>query len=300
MWNVCQRLIVYSRFYFNWFLFLTISLITPSFNFLCFNSIEYFSYLNMWLLYLWFLLMIMFLFIISSLLYHITLDFNDMLMEFFFSLFSIWFLLLIISPSLIILFNFNLILIVCFFIYCLGYQWAWSFNFSTILYFYFDSFIIIYYSYFYLFDFNRSVIFPLWSTFKLNIFSFDVIHCLGLYSFGIKIDGIPGRIHLASILRSIWAGEHKGFCFELCGQGHSSMLIAGIIIFGTLCLILNVRVHVLMLIKPVFWSFCSRLIAPRMILLVWLSVWIISRRLFRADCARNKGWIPEFWWSRTF
>lgn len=197
-----------------------------------FNSIEYFTYLNMWLLYLWYLLMIMFLLISSSLLYHITLDFNDTLMEFFFSLFSLWFLLLIVSPSLIILLDFDLILISCFLIYCLGYQWAWTFNFSTIIYYYFDHYIVVHclLSYFYLFDMNRSVIFPLWSTFKLNVFSFDVIHCLGLYYFGIKIDGIPGRIHLASILRSIFKGENKGFCFELCGQGHSSMMIAGIII----------------------------------------------------------------------
>ena len=171
----------------------------------------------------------MFLLLSCSLLYYITLDFNDTFIEFSFSLFSVCFLLLIVSPSLIILLDFDLILIPCFLIYCLGYQWAWTFNFCNLFYFYyFDHYIIVHCrnSYFYLFDMNRSVIFPLWSTFKLNVFSFDVIHCLGLYSFGIKIDGIPGRIHLASILRSIFKGEHKGFCFELCGQGHSSMLTA--------------------------------------------------------------------------
>ena len=49
--------------------------------------------------------------------------------------------------------------------------------------------------------------------------------------FGIKIDAIPGRINLASTLRSLFKGEHRGFCFELCGQGHSSMLIVGLILF---------------------------------------------------------------------
>ena len=253
-------------------------------NHLIFNSIEYFIYLNMWLLYLWYLLINMFLFTYSCLLYYITLDYNDSFMEFFFSLYSILFLLLIISPSLIILLNFTIILIPYFIIYCLGYQWAWTFNLSNLfnyhivyptfnnsftsynsMYFpfswstalnfllsvsfnfnslfiaffnkdccnlYFDHYILVYgrnsYSYFYLFDMNRSLILPFWSTFKLNIFSFDVIHCLALYSFAIKIDAIPARIHLASILRCIFKGEHKGFCFELCGQGHSSMLIAGI------------------------------------------------------------------------
>jgi len=156
----------------------------------------------------------MFLFTYSCLLYYITLDYNDSFMEFFFSLYSILFLLLIISPSLIILLNFTIILIPYFIIYCLGYQWAWTFNLSNLFInfnFYFDHYILVYgrnsYSYFYLFDMNRSLILPFWSTFKLNIFSFDVIHCLALYSFAIKIDAIPARIHLASILRCIFKGD---------------------------------------------------------------------------------------------
>jgi len=36
-----------------------------------------------------------------------------------------------------------------------------------------------------------------------------------IYCFGIKIDAIPGRINLASTLRSLFKGEHRGFCFEL-------------------------------------------------------------------------------------
>ena len=60
------------------------------------------------------------------------------------------------------------------------------------------------------------------------VFSFDVIHSLGFYCFGIKIDAIPARINLGSTLRSLFKGEHRGFCFELCGQGHSSMLIVGL------------------------------------------------------------------------
>ena len=58
-----------------------------------------------------------------------------------------------------------------------------------------------------------------------------MIHSLGFYSFGIKIDAIPGRINLVSTLRSINKGEHRGFCFELCGQGHFTMLLVGLILF---------------------------------------------------------------------
>ena len=49
---------------------------------------------------------------------------------------------------------------------------------------------------------------------------------IDVYCFGIKIDAIPGRINLASTLRSLFKGEHRGFCFELCGQGHSTLKIA--------------------------------------------------------------------------
>ena len=190
---------------------------------LVFNEIEYFTYINMWLLYLLFRLIIMYLLLSSSLLYYITLDFNVTLMEFFFSLFTLWFLRLIISPSLIILLDFDLILIPCFYTYCLGYQWAWTSNPSFTLSFllghaigcnylehsidhwnyYFDHYIVSSFLLnssiipFYSFDMNRSLTCPLYSTFKLWVLSLDVIHCLGLYSFGIKIDGIPGHIHLA-------------------------------------------------------------------------------------------------------
>ena len=33
------------------------------------------------------------------------------------------------------------------------------------------------------------------------IYSFDVIHTLGIYSWGVKIDAIPGRINVATTLR---------------------------------------------------------------------------------------------------
>ena len=86
------------------------------------NEIEYFTYLNMRLVYLLFRLMIMFLLLSSPLLFHISLDFNDTLMEFFFTPFSPRFPRLIPSPSLIILLDFDLILIPCFPIYRSGYQ----------------------------------------------------------------------------------------------------------------------------------------------------------------------------------
>ena len=57
------------------------------------------------------------------------------------------------------------------------------------------------------------------------MFSYDVIHSLGIYSFGIKIDAIPGRFNFTSTIRTLTKGAHYGYCYELCGHGHSSTLI---------------------------------------------------------------------------
>ena len=100
---------------------------------LVFNEIEYFTYLNLWLVSLFLTLLIFFLLLSSSLLTIVSIYLNDPLMEFFLTLCSLWFLWLIISPSLIILLEFDLILIPSFIIYSLGYQWAWSFNLSFTL-----------------------------------------------------------------------------------------------------------------------------------------------------------------------
>jgi len=72
---------------------------------------------------------------------------------------------------------------------------------------------------------SSSLLLPVLSTIRFFVFSYDVIHSLGIYSFGIKIDAIPGRFNFASTIRTLIKGEHRGFCYELCGHGHSSMLL---------------------------------------------------------------------------
>jgi len=82
----------------------------------------------------------------------------------------------------------------------------------------------------YLDSFNNELLLPLYSTIRFYVFSYDVIHSFGIYSFGIKIDAIPGRFNVTSTIRTLIKGEHKGFCYELCGYGHSSMLIVGLVV----------------------------------------------------------------------
>ena len=158
-------------------------------------------------------------------------------MELIITVFSLVYLLLIISPALVILLDSDINILPSFIINCLGYQWAWNFNFSFLLfnsycdhYMISSLFTIVTESHFFMFDISYYTIFPIWSSIKIFIVSFDVIHAIGFYSIGIKIDAIPGRINLASILRSLFKGEHRGFRFELCGQGHSAMLLQGLVL----------------------------------------------------------------------
>ena len=330
-----------------------------------FNIIEYFTFINLFLFFLFIIITLFFVLINSTLLYFSNVNFNHSLMEFISTLFSLLFLIIIISPALIILFDYDLIILPSFIIYSLGLQWAWEFNiiflpidsgFSS----YCDHYIItttnrwtlppllaskmapiiaispiitpiiaispiitpiiapiiaskmlIHYHSpyianiglinaiiasidaaingiistinanifdidinttingiiggiiginainistiytnnanidaningtigqidaiklpFYLWDINTYILAPIYSFIRLFLYSFDVIHTLGFYSRGIKIDAIPGRINLTTTLRLLWKGEYRGKCFESCGQGHLSMILISLI-----------------------------------------------------------------------
>ena len=221
---------------------------------------EYFSFINLFLLFLFIIITLFFILIHSTLLYYSTIHFNHSTIEFISTLFSLLFLTVIISPALIILMDYDLIIIPSYIIYSLGLQWAWQFNvifqpvdigFDS----YCDHYIISMvnkdywdlvnysekwkysnnsdrYSLIsrYLFDISQYILLPLYSFVRLFVYSFDVIHTLGIYSWGIKIDAIPGRINLATTLRLLNKGEYRGKCFELCGQGHLSMSIASLVL----------------------------------------------------------------------
>ena len=258
-----------------------------------FNIVEYFSFINTFLLFLFIIISLLFIIIYSSLYYLSTLSFNDSILEFMSTLFSLLFLIIIISPALIILLDFDLIIIPSYIIYSLGLQWAWQFNLNFLpidigFDSYCDHYIIStinkskegkvedinldngrlnsrliridaglirglitglvdciingrgslstplsinnYLSIRYLFDISQYILLPMYSFIRLFVYSFDVIHTLGFYSWGIKIDAIPGRINLATTLRLINKGEYRGKCFELCGQGHLSMFINTIVL----------------------------------------------------------------------
>ena len=81
----------------------------------------------------------------------------------------------------------------------------------------------------YLFDIFQYILLSIYSFIRLIVSSFDVIHNIGFYSLGIKIDAIPGKINSTTTLRLLNKGEYRGKCFELCGQGHLLMMSSTII-----------------------------------------------------------------------
>jgi heme/copper-type cytochrome/quinol oxidase subunit 2 len=92
-------------------------------------------------------------------------------------------------------------------------------NFNSVNEFYFNTRTLIN---------NSSLLIPLYCIIKILLLSYDVIHSIGFYSIGIKMDAIPARINLTQSLRPLFKGEYRGFCFESCGQGHGSMLLTAI------------------------------------------------------------------------
>jgi cytochrome c oxidase subunit 2 len=64
---------------------------------------------------------------------------------------------------------------------------------------------------------------PVDETTRFNLYSPDVIHNLGIPSFLMRMDVIPGRVNHYAITPSR-EGVYRGACYELCGVYHSRML----------------------------------------------------------------------------
>ena len=112
-----------------------------------------------------------------------------------------------------------------------GNQWYWSYEYPDHE-FVFDSFMLQKdqleeYGYSrdeYLLATDTALVLPVDSTVVVNVTASDVIHAWTVPSFGVKQDGVPGR------LAGLWfkpeqEGIYFGQCSELCGKDHSYMPI---------------------------------------------------------------------------
>lgn len=112
-----------------------------------------------------------------------------------------------------------------------GYQWFWGYEYvdHNVE---FNSFLLerdelAEYGYeqrHYLLASDTAMVVPVGRDVVVQVTGADVIHSWGIPAFGVKQDGVPGR------LAELWfnvdePGIYFGQCYELCGQGHAFMPI---------------------------------------------------------------------------
>ncbi|WP_419903617.1 cytochrome c oxidase subunit II [Kiloniella sp.] len=71
---------------------------------------------------------------------------------------------------------------------------------------------------------DNAVVVPVNTKIRLLVAADDVIHSFALPAFGLKLDGVPGRIN-ETWFEASKEGVYYGQCSEICGTGHSYMPI---------------------------------------------------------------------------
>jgi len=75
-----------------------------------------------------------------------------------------------------------------------------------------------------LLDTDNSVVVPVNTTVRVLVTAGDVIHNWAVPAFGIKMDGVPGRVN-ETWFKAEKTGTYYGMCSELCGTRHGFMPI---------------------------------------------------------------------------
>lgn len=76
-----------------------------------------------------------------------------------------------------------------------------------------------------LLDVDFRIVVPVGAYVRLQITAADVLHSWAVPAFGIKLDGVPGRLN-ETWFRATKTGVFYGMCSELCGVDHGFMPIA--------------------------------------------------------------------------
>ncbi|OUS13534.1 cytochrome c oxidase subunit II [Rhodospirillales bacterium 47_12_T64] len=71
---------------------------------------------------------------------------------------------------------------------------------------------------------DNAVVVPINTKIRLLVTGDDVIHAFAMPAFGLKLDGVPGRIN-ETWFEVTKEGTYYGQCSEICGTGHSYMPI---------------------------------------------------------------------------
>ena len=110
----------------------------------------------------------------------------------------------------------------------IGRQWYWSYEYPDHGNFTFDAYMVaeedLQEGQVRLLDTDNPVVLPVDTNIRVLVTAGDVIHNFAMPSFGVKLDGVPGRIN-ETWFRITRTGTFYGQCSELCGTGHAYMPI---------------------------------------------------------------------------
>ena len=109
-----------------------------------------------------------------------------------------------------------------------GKQWYWSYSYPDAK-FEFDSLMVadkdLKPGQPRLLAVDNQMVVPVNKVVRVQVTGADVIHAFAVPSFGVKIDGIPGRLN-ETWFKAEREGTYYGQCSELCGKDHAFMPIA--------------------------------------------------------------------------
>ncbi|MBL6953702.1 MAG: cytochrome c oxidase subunit II [Alphaproteobacteria bacterium] len=109
-----------------------------------------------------------------------------------------------------------------------GHQWYWSYEYPDNGEFTFDASMVedqdLQPGQPRLLATDEAVVIPVNTNIRLLIAADDVIHSWAMPAFGVKLDGVPGRLN-ETWVRVEKQGTYYGQCSELCGTGHGFMPI---------------------------------------------------------------------------
>ena len=159
---------------------------------------------------------------------------HGMVLEIVWTIFPCLVLLMIASPSFILLYLNDEVITPAMLVKAIGYQWYWSYELSDFLNIHdgltieFDSYLLndemLEMGQIRWLDTDLWLYLPLNLHVRFIITSMDVIHDFAVPSLGLKIDANPGRLNMLSTIINR-NGVFYGMCSELCGVGHSMMPI---------------------------------------------------------------------------
>lgn len=159
---------------------------------------------------------------------------HGMVLEIVWTIFPCLILLMIASPSFILLYLNDEVVLPAMLVKAIGYQWYWSYELSDFLNtltnqtIEFDSYLLndemLELGQIRWLDVDLWLYVPTNLHIRFIILSMDVIHDFAVPSLGIKIDANPGRLNMLSVIINR-NGVYYGMCSELCGVGHSMMPI---------------------------------------------------------------------------